>query len=76
MINKDPFNKIINSLEDEDRIMLEQVSLIKYLKNGEICDKEFQFMAEQAFKGQDDLIIFIPDGEMREFNFLFNDNYT
>lgn len=51
MINKDPFNKIINSLEDEDRIMLEQVSLIKYLKNGEICDKEFQFMAEQAFKG-------------------------
>lgn len=76
MINQDPFNNIMNSLDDEDRIMVEQVSLNKFLKNGEICDKEFQHMTEKAFKEQDDLIIYIPEDELREYNILFNDNYT
>lgn len=37
--------------------MVEQVTLQKFLKNGAICDKEFKFMAEEAFKQHNELII-------------------
>lgn len=56
-VAKDPFIDIFEKLNDEDRLMIEQVTLQKALKNGSICNKEFQSMAEDAFSIYNDLII-------------------
>lgn len=72
----DPFIDIFEKLNDDDRIMIEQITLQKFLKNGAICNKEFQKMAEDAFTTHNDLMIYIPDDEMKSYNLLFNDNKT
>lgn len=72
----DPFIDVFERLNDDDRILVEQTSLTKFLKNGNVCNNEFQTMAEKAFKEHDDLIIQIEDKEMRAYNKLFNDAET